>query len=73
MAVASCILAAIFALAGVICLHASLSRRHWLFDSSTSVLGALPRKAARPVAALLGLAVLGLALTIVHDTFPSLF
>lgn len=73
MTAASCLLAAIFAAAGVLCLFAAATGAEWFFTSAQSILGALPRKAARVVSALLGIAILTMACILIHDTFPSLF
>ncbi len=73
MVTAKCLLMAIFALAGVLCLIVAATGAEWFFNSPQSLPGMLPRKAARVVTALLGVAVLLMASNIFHDTFPSLF
>lgn len=73
MAVATCLLAAIFATAGLLCLVAAAADIDWFFTSAQSIIGALPRPVARIVSALLGIAILTMAYVIIHDTFPSLF
>lgn len=67
MIIASLLLAAIFCIAGGLCLVAAAMNLGWFFASPSSLFRPLPRTIARIVAALLGCAILAMAITIAKD------
>lgn len=73
MIIATVLLLMIFILAGILCIGAAIAGWEWFFTSANSLFGLIPRRGARPLAAILGIAVLAMAAIIFHDTFPSLF
>ena len=73
MLAATSIFLVLLIIAGALCIGAAIAGWEWFFASSNSLFGLIPRRGARALAAILGLAVLAMATVIFHDTFPSLF
>ena len=72
MLAATAILLILLILAGILCIGAAIAGWEWFFASSNSLFGLMPRRGARALAAILGVAVLAMAAIIFHDTLSSL-